>query len=204
MQAIEQKILSRIYGRGRGCVFTKTDFVADFGEANIHKALSALTKAGTIRRVCVGVYDYPRQSELLGQLSPDIDRVAQALARKFNWRIQPSGDTALNLLGLSTQVPGKWLYLSDGPSRRYAVGGQELVFRQSALKDTGFALRESGLLVPAIKALGKEHIDAAVVGKLRQWLAPKLRTRLLRDTRMVTGWIYEVIKQVCADSVGAD
>lgn len=205
MQAVEQKILSRVYGRGRGWAFTKTDFVAGFGEANIHQALSTLARAGTIRRVCHGVYDYPRYSALLGQaLSPDVDQVAQALARKFNWRIQPSGDTALNLLGLSTQVPGKWLYLSDGPSRRYAVGGQELVFRQSALKDTGFALRESGLLVPAIKALGKEHIDAAVVGKLRQWLAPKLRTRLLRDTRMVTGWIYEVIKQVCADSVGAD
>jgi hypothetical protein len=133
--------------------------------------------------------------------------VAQALARKFNWRIQPSGDTALNLLGLSTQVPGKWLYLSDGPSRRYAIGGQELTFRQSALKDTGFSLRESGLLVPAIKALGKEHIDAAVIEKLRQWLAPKLpklRERLLRDTRMVTGWIYEIIKQICAESGEAD
>lgn len=199
MQAIEQKILSRIYGRGRGWAFTKTDFVADFGEANIHKALSALTQVGTIRRVCVGVYDYPRQSELLGQLGPDIDQVAQALARKFNWRIQPSGDTALNLLGLSTQVPGKWLYLSDGPSRRYPIGGQELAFRKAALKDTGFALRESGLLVPAIKALGKEQIDAAVVEKLRQWLDPKLRTRLLRDTRMVTGWIYEIIKQICEE-----
>lgn len=55
MQAVEQKILSRIYGRGRGWAFTKTDFVADFGETNIHKALSALTKVGTIRRVCGGV-----------------------------------------------------------------------------------------------------------------------------------------------------
>lgn len=199
MQPIEQKILSRIYGRGRGWAFSKTDFVADFGEANIHKALSALAKAGTIRRVCLGVYDYPRHSELLGQLSPDIDQVAQALARKFNWRIQASGDTALNLLGLSTQVPGKWLYLSDGPSRSYAIGEQELAFRKAALKDTGFALRESGLLVPAIKALGKEHVDAAVVEKLRQWLDPKLRARLLRDTRMVAGWIYEIIKQICEE-----
>jgi hypothetical protein len=149
--------------------------------------------------VCVGVYDYPRQSELLGQLSPDIDQVAQALARKFNWRIQASGDTALNLLGLSTQVPGKWIYLSDGPSRSYAIGEQELAFRKAALKDTGFALRESGLLVPAIKALGKEHVDPAVVEKLRQWLDPKLRARLLRDTRMVAGWIYEIIKQICEE-----
>ena len=200
MQPIEQKILSRIYGRGRGWCFTKTDFIADFGEANIHKALSTLAQAGTIRRVCTGVYDYPRKSQLLGQLSPDIDQVAQALARKFNWRIQPSGDTALNLLGLSTQVPGKWLYLSDGPSRRYEIGEQELMFRKSALKDTGFSLRESGLLVPAIKALGKEHTDAAVINKLRQWLEPKLRARLLQDTRMVTSWIYEIIKRICQEN----
>ena len=199
MQPVEQKIVSRIYGRGRGWAFTKIDFVAEFGEANIHQALSALTRADTIRRVCHGVYDYPRHSELLGKLSPDIDQVAQALARKFNWRIQPAGDTALNLLGLSTQVPGKWLYLSDGPSRQYVIGEQVLAFRQSALKDAGFALRESSLLVPALKALGREHVDAAVVEKLRQWLGPKLRARLLRDTRMVTGWVYEIIKQVCKE-----
>jgi hypothetical protein len=109
MQAIEQKILSRVYGRGRGWAFTKIDFVADFGEVNIHQALSTLARAGTIRRVCHGVYDYPRFSELLGQaLSPEVDQVAQALARKFNWRIQPSGDAALNLMGLSTQVPARW------------------------------------------------------------------------------------------------
>lgn len=200
MQPVEQKILSRIYGRGRGWAFTKIDFVAEFGEANIHQALSGLTRAGTIRRVCHGVYDYPRYSELLGQaLSPDIDQVAQALARKFNWRIQPSGDTALNLLGLSTQVPGKWLYLSDGPNRQYAIDQQLLAFRKSALKGTGFKLRESGLLVQAIKALGKEHLDSSVIEALRQWLPSTLRMRVLRDTRVATGWIYEVIKQVCEE-----
>ena len=199
MQPVEQKILSRIYGRGRGWAFTKIDFVAEFGEANIHQALSGLTRAGTIRRICHGVYDYPRHSELLGQLSPDIDQVAQALARKFNWRIQPSGDTALNLLGLSTQVPGKWLYLSDGPSRQYSIGKQVLVFRQSALKDTGLKLRESGLIVQALKALGKEHVEPSAVETLRQWLDPKLRARVLRDTRMVTSWIYEIIKQICEE-----
>jgi hypothetical protein len=201
MQPIDQKIISRIYGRGRGWAFTKTDFVSEFGETNIHQALSGLSRAGTIRRVCHGVYDYPRYSELLDQaLSPDIDQVAQALARKFNWRIQPSGDTALNLLGFSTQVPGKWLYLSDGPSRQYNIGQQVLSFRKSALKDTGLKLRESGLMVQAIKSLGKERIDPQIIEALRQWLDPKLRARVLRDTRMVTGWIYETLKQVCGEN----
>lgn len=201
MQAIEQKILSRIYGRGRGWAFTKTDFVAGFGEANIHQALSTLARAGKIRRVCHGVYDYPRHSELLSQaLSPDIDQVAQALARKFNWRIQPSGEAALNLLGLSTQVPGRWIYLSDGPSREYSIGEdgrQILAFRKSSLKDTGFKYRESGLLVQALKALGKERVDAAAIETLRRWLAPDMRRRILTDTRAVAGWILQIIKQVC-------
>lgn len=200
MQPIENKILSRIYGRGRGWAFTKVDFVAEFGESNVHKALSSLTRAGKIRRVSRGVYDYPGHSELLGKtLSPDIDQVAQALARKFNWRILPSGDAALNLLGLSTQVPGRWIYLTDGPSRQYAIGKHTLVFKKSALKDAGFKYRESGLVVQALKALGKDHVDQSVVKTIRQELGPKICECILKDTRAVTGWIYQIIKQVCGE-----
>ena len=119
----DNKVILRIYGHGRGWAFTKTDFISDFDEDNIYQALSSLTKSGKIRRVFRGVYDYPRYSQFLDrQLSPDFDQVAHALARKFNWRIQPSGDVALNLLGLSNQVPGRWIYVSDGPSREYVIG----------------------------------------------------------------------------------
>ena len=200
MQPIEQSIISRVYGRGRGWAFTKTDFVAEFGEGNIHQALSSLAKAGTIRRVCRGVYDYPRYSELLKQtLSPDIDQVAQALARKFNWRILPSGDAALNLLGLSTQVPGKWIYLSDGPGREYEIGKHALVFRKSSLKDVGFKYRESGLVVQALKALGKDRVDDAVIATVRQQLDAKACERMLKDARSSTSWIFQIIKQVCGE-----
>ncbi len=201
LQNIESKIISRIYGRGRGWACTKTDFVTGFGENNIHQALSSLTKAGKIRRVCRGVYDYPRYSELLDrQLSPDLDQVAHALARKFNWRIQPSGDAALNLLGLSTQVPGRWVYLSDGPGRKYEIEGNSLVFKKSVLKDVGFRYRESGLVVQALKALGREHVDQKVVEHIRQQLESKACDRILGDTRSVTGWIYEAIKRVCKEA----
>ena len=198
MQPIENKIISRIYGRGRGWAFTKTDFVAEFGEANIHQALSSLATAGKIRRVCRGVYDYPRHSDLLdGQLSPDINQVAHALARKFNWRIQPSGDAALNLLGLSTQVPGRWVYHSDGPDREYKAGSLALVFKHSALKDAGFKYKESGLVVQALKALGQDHVDQKVIETIRYQLEPDTCERILKDTRTVTGWVYEAIKRIC-------
>jgi len=112
-----------------------------------------------------------RFSKLLDQpLSPDIDQVARALARKFRWHIQPSGATALNFLGLSTQVPARATYLSDGPDRVYQIGNTALVFEHTALKESGVDLKESGLIVQALKSLGQERITPEVIAKIRAWL----------------------------------
>ena len=129
MQSIENRVLSRIYGRGRGWAFFQKDF-SDLGSrTSIDNALTRLQKKGSIRRVMRGLYDYPRFSDLLsGPLSPDMDQVARALARKFRWRIQPSGPSALNLIGLSTQVPGRVTYISDGPNKTYNLGKTILAF----------------------------------------------------------------------------
>jgi len=200
MKSVKNKILSRIYGRGRGWAFSRSDFVEDFSTESIDISLFALAKEGKIRRVCRGIYDYPKYSDLLKQeLSPDFDQVAQAFARKFNWRIQPSGDAALNLLGLSTQVPGKLIYLSDGPNRKYTIGTYMLEFKKSALKDVGFKHRESGLLVQALKALGKEHITKQVIDKIRNQLDMKTCQKIVKDTKSATGWIYDSIKKICKD-----
>lgn len=197
---IEKKIESRINGHGKGWAFTKVDFASEFSEDNIHKALSSLTKSGKIRRVSQGVYDSPKFSKLLDQqLSPDMDQVAHALARKFNWRIQPSGDAALNLLGLSTQVPGRWIYLSDGPNREYEIGETTLNFKKAALKDIGFKHPKSGLIVHALKALGREQITPDTIESIRAQIIPTHFKRILNDTRTVTSWVYDAIKQICRE-----
>lgn len=201
MQSIEKKIFSRICGHGRGWAFFAKDFSAEFGSVNIDKALSNLVKKGKIRRICRGMYDYPKYSELLGQeLSPDHDNVARAFARKFNWRILPTGDAALNLFGLSTQVVGKFVYLSDGPNRSYEIGGYELEFRKTALKEIGFKQQESGLIVQALKALGKERITSEVRRKIRQQIEPEKCARICKETRNVTGWVYDAIKKICREA----
>jgi hypothetical protein len=159
--------------------------------------LSDLTKSGKIRRACRGVYDYPKYSNLLKQkLSPDIDQVAQAFARKFNWRIQPTGDAALNLLGLSTQVPGRFIYLSDGPDRRYNIGNQALEFKKSALKNVGIKHRESSLVVQAISALGKDHISNLTIDKFREQLDLNKGEQIIKDTKLVATWVHEYIKRI--------
>lgn len=118
MQSIENKLFSIIKGTGRGYVFSAADFSDKFNGTTVDWVLSNLVLQNKIRRVMRGIYDFPKYSELLSQyLSPEIDKVAHALARKFKWRIEPSGDTALYLLSLSTQVPARYVYHSDGSKR---------------------------------------------------------------------------------------
>ncbi|MGB9146659.1 MAG: DUF6088 family protein [Acidobacteriaceae bacterium] len=199
-QSIENKALYRIRGTGEGWAFSPRDFL-DLGKRRtVDSALHRLVRKGSIRRVVRGVYDYPRFSEFLNQqLSPDGDQVARAIARKFRWRIQPSGATALNLLGLSTQVPARAVYLSDGPDRVYEIGNSTLAFEHTALKEAGVKLKESGLIVQALRSLGPERITPEVISKIRAWLPKPLRGRVLADTKTATGWIYSAIQQIAQE-----
>lgn len=201
---IETKALRIIQRTGRGWAFSQRDLASLGNRAAIDKALQRLTRKRRIRRIVRGVYDYPRFSRLLGQeLGPDTDQVAQALARKFGWRIQPSGPSAQNIIGLSTQVPARIVYLSDGPERSYQVGKTALVFKHIAPKETGFKYRESALIVQAFKSLGADRITPQTIATVRAWLDPKMRWRVLADTRTATGWVYAAIRQVTReDSVG--
>lgn len=197
MQPVENKIINRVYGNGRGWAFFKNDFL-DLGSTTaVDQALSRLMKSQRIRRVMRGIYDYPKYSKLLGQnISPDVDQIAHALARKFGWTIQVSGNTALNILGLSTQVPTRYLYLSDGKSCSYQVGNQELRFKKTRLKDIGLKYPESALLVQAIKALDKRPLSAEACRQVRAYFNERVRDRILKDSRYTTAWVYEEIKRI--------
>lgn len=195
MQAIENKIISRIYGNGRGWVFFKNDF-ADLGQSDaIDKALSRLTKAGRIRRVMRGLYDYPKFSDLLQkELSADVDQVAHALARKFGWNIQVSGNAALNILGLSTQVPTRYVYHSTGMSKTYELDNITLSFKKATLKDMGLKDAESALLVQALKALDKKTLSQSEQQTIADYFPKQQQTKIIKNTRYVTSWVHELIK----------
>ncbi|HEX9666416.1 MAG TPA: DUF6088 family protein [Thermodesulfobacteriota bacterium] len=197
MQSIENKVISRIYGNGRGWAFFKNDF-ADLGNANtIDKVLSRLLDKGHIRRVIRGIYDYPKYSKLLEQdLSPDVDQVAQVFARKFGWKIQISGNAALNVLGLSTQVPTKYLYYTDGKSKVYQIGNIELEFKKTTLKDIGLKYPESELVVQAIKALGNKTLTKQQRQTIFNYFRSEKHGRILKDTKYTTSWVYEIIKAI--------
>lgn len=196
-QPIESTIQRRISGKGQGWAFSERDFADVAGRSTIASALQRLEKKQKIRPVIRGLYEYPKFSKILGRhLSPDLDQAAKALARKFGWRIQPSGAMAANALALSTQVPGRAVYLSDGPDRSYRVGNRILVFKHTALKDAGFKLRESGLVVHALRHLGQKRIGPEVIATLRNKFPPAMRKKILADTVTATGWVRAAIEKM--------
>ena len=198
MEPIKNKIYRKVRSRNTQWTFTERDFVDIGSREAIRQALVRLVKEGKIRRVMRGIYDYPEYIKVLNkQASPDLNQVAQALARKFGWRIQPSGDTALNVLGLSTQVPGRIIYLSDGPNREYLVGKRQLIFQKTLLKHAGLKHRESALVVHGLEALGEERFSPKVGRKIRSNFDEAMLKKILLDSRRVKGWIYDCIRVIC-------
>ncbi|MGI6395387.1 MAG: DUF6088 family protein [bacterium] len=195
---MKNKIVGRIYGKGRGWCFTRSDFLDIASPETVDVTLHRLNSKGTIVRALRGVYCYPKFNKLLNIfLSPDVDQVAQAIAGKFNWEIQPTGDTALNILGLSNQVQGKFVYLSTGPSKKYKIGNTDLIFKRTALKNSGFRHRKSSIVFQALKELGEENISPDIIETVRIFLTDVERRKILKDTKKTTAWVYEIIKKIC-------
>lgn len=191
MPTAKDKIATRIRRWGPGAAFTPKDFLDLASRGTVDMTLSALLADGTIRRLARGLYDYPRYSELLKQMTaPDLDAVAQALARRYRWTIIPDGPTAANLLGLSTQVPAKAVYISDGPTKRIAIGKRKIHFKNARPKETGVASVRAGGVIQALRHLGQRAVDRAVIEKLRAILSEKDKRDLVRDARQSSGWIY--------------
>ena len=200
IQTIEQQVLARIYGHGRCWAFSPKDFLDLGGRNAVDMSLIRLTGSNTIRRVIRGIYDYPRFSELLNQeLGPDVHQVATALARKFGWKIQPGPATALNLIGLSTQVPSRYVYLSNGPDRKYTIERTELTFEKTALKESRFRLEETGIVVQAIRSLTPTGISPSGRQRIRDWLGKDRLPKILKDAERVTDWVYAEIKEICKE-----
>ena len=125
-----QKIRTQILSSEDGTVFIASDFADIADNAAIRQALLRLSQSGIIRRIIRGVYEKPKYSKLLDEyvaVSPDA--VAKALARSYHWTIAPCGNTALNLLGISTQVTAVWSYISDGPYKTYEWNSTKLEFK---------------------------------------------------------------------------
>src|SRR5580658_6184364 len=197
MQTMRDQIVARIERLGEGKAFSAKDFLDIASRGTIDMAFASLIRSGTIRRIRRGLYDMPRVNEALGgKLSPDIDEAARAIARRQRWKIVPEGAWAANLLGLSTQVPARIIYLTDGPNNEVPIGRRSIHFKHARPKAMAGLEGKFALVVQALRHLGKEGIGPREIEQLRTALSPAEKRRLVKDARFGVDWIYAVAKRI--------
>ena len=194
LNEIKQKILNA----ENGTVFVAVDFVDLTDKTTVSVCLTRLESENIIQRILRGVYYKAEYNEFLQEyVVPNPDKVAHALARNFGWTIVPCGDTALNILGLSTQVPAAWSYVSDGTYKEYTYDNTKIKFKRTTNKEISKLSYKTALVVQALKALGKDNIDDIIINKLKNDLTDEEKAAALLEAKAATSWIYEYIKQIC-------
>ena len=193
-----EKIRERIMQAPDGSVFVNSDF-ADITDTNtIKQIISRLIKEGTLRRIIRGVFEKPKYSKLLQEyVAADPNEIANALERCYHWNIAPCGDTALNKLGLSTQVTAVWSYISDGPYKTYEWDKTKIEFKHRTNKEITGLSPTTILVIQALKTLGKENTDSKVIRILSHRLNTEEKAALLREGSEATDWVYNVIREIC-------
>lgn len=197
--SVMESIKTRIHAMDDGEIMTTADFADLANLTTIRKHLGRCVDKGLIRRVFDGVYEKPHYSRLLDEYMPtDPEKVAYALARTYHWTIAPCGDIALNRLGLTTQVPTVWSYVSDGPYRIFSWDHIQLKFKHKTNREISMLSTQTILITEALRALGKERITPDIIGQLRKKIPERDREMILTESSSCSEWIHETIRNACA------
>jgi hypothetical protein len=196
MNSTAQKIEQTIEGWGHGKIFFADDF-ANMGSAeNIRQTLGRLAKNEKIMRIAKGIYCYPEVDDSLGlgALMPSFDQIATAIAERTHARIVPTGDYALNVLGLSTQVPMNCVYLTDGSPRKVEIaGGRGILFKKTAPKNLSFKNRLAMLVTSALKSVGCGKVTEEQISHTEQLLKKEDKESVLADLSLMPIWIRKIV-----------
>lgn len=195
MDSIKNKIKT-IMSKNQGKIFSINDFY-DLGTKNTIKSiLYRLNEENEITRLIDGLYTKPRYSKILNEYSyPDASAVAEKIADKFSWIISPTGDTALNYTGLSTQIPNEYVYISNGAYREYLYRDKKIIFKHTTNRNISSYSKELSILIQAIKSLGKNNISEKDIKKLAVF-AKRIQKDLIKDTLKLPFWIKEVLDKI--------
>lgn len=198
--SIDAAIRARIDTASRGSVFSPADFAGLGSRAAVDKVLSRLTASGGLRRIARGLYDRPDTASSL----PSIEEIARVLTGKSSVHVQPCGEYAAKLLGLSEQMPLKLEFLTDGATRTVGIGSRQIVLRPTTPRNLATAGRISGLVIQALRYLRHPNADERVLQHLRTRLTREDKLVLLADASFAPAWIAAVMRRIAkeADQAG--
>ena len=178
-----------------GTLFIADDIDTESTYDSVKTQLSKACADGRIERIHHGIYHKPKYNERLGTYIPcNIDSVAHIIARQNGWHIIPGGDQCLNILGLSTQVPSKYQYLSDGPYKTYDIQGSLIEFKHRSPKNfPNYDL--TAMIIQAICAHGKRNCDDAFIEKLSHSIPEKEKIPVMNNIGRPSAWIEEIMRK---------
>ena len=194
MKSITDQIISRIKRKKPGWVFTPRDFLDVGSRAAVDQVLSRLVKQGMVRRLDRGIYDYPKQSALLGTLSPNPDNIARAMAAGDD--VFPSGAMAANLLGLSTQVPAKPSYLTNATTRTRRVAGQTIQLKRARVALLDNIPDHANLALQALSYLGRHNVDDKIISRCARVLTDRDMSGLHQAMGRIPSWMADTIHKI--------
>ena len=189
MESIEDKVIQRIKTKPRGTLFFPENFVSLGSSEAIRVALHRLAKSGEIERVSHGIYTRPEKCEIVGKVYPTPDEVAVAIAKRDRARIIPTGAYAMNALGLSTQVPMRTVYLTDGAARLVKVRKSTILFKKTHVRNLSVKGKLSSLVIQALKDIGKDQVTEEEIEKILYFLDKEDPSLLEHDKKLAPAWI---------------
>jgi hypothetical protein len=193
VKSIEINVLHEIENHQNGTVFFTESFLSIGNAKSINKALERLTNAGIISRVATGIYTRPEIDPFIGPITPSIESIAQAIATRDKARIVPTGMYALNKLGLSTQVPMKVVYLTDGAARKIQIGKGSILFKKTSPKNLSAIGKISQLVIQALKSIGKNNVSEEEIQKIKHVLKNEKPANLEHDIYLSPDWIRKIL-----------
>ncbi|KOS08074.1 hypothetical protein AM493_20000 [Flavobacterium akiainvivens] len=195
-ESIENKILAKIKKNRRGRIFFVDDFIAVAVAKTVNKTLERLATKGELTRIARGIYTRPEMSKLLGQpLTPSTEVIAKAIAKRDRARILPTGTYALNMLGLSTQVPMNVVYLTDGAARKIQLGKRSILFKKTTPKNLAVEGELTGLAIQALRVLEKDKVTEEQEQKIIEFLKKEKPEVLARDIALAPEWIRQIMRK---------
>jgi predicted transcriptional regulator of viral defense system len=195
MQSIEDKIDMVIKSKQKGVLLFADDFIEYGSSKAIQKALERLTNRGVITRVARGIFVRPMISVYLGEVLPSVEEVAQAIAKRDRIKVIPTGTHALNILGLSTQIPLKLVYLTDGSPREINIGNRTIKLKKTTPKNLLAKGKTSRLVIQALREIGQDGITEEFEHKVIQILKQEERKDLEHDIPLAPVWIRKIMQQ---------
>lgn len=192
---VENKIAEVLKSFSKGSVVFVDDFL-DYGNPeSVKKSLLRLKEKEILVRLAHGIYLYPKIDKELGFLFPSTEDIAIAIARRDKAKIVATGVHALNKLGLSTQVPMKVVYLTDGAARSIKVGKRTITFKNTSPKNLLAKGEISSLVIQALKTIGQSKVDNEIISKIQTLLKKEKIENIMNDAKLAPAWINKILKQ---------